>query len=168
MVLTMSGMITLPGQEASAQEPGTLPAEWLGQGRSDYMEYCAGCHGVNGKSAPALVPELRGRVGYFMCTKSGRDYLVQLPNVAHAPIPGEAELANLLNYVVFVLGDGSAPDGTRPFTPREVGKLRLNPIQNRSLVGERARLVQQLVSDCGAPASLAGFFEGDAHLSAQR
>jgi hypothetical protein len=40
--------------------------------RSDYVEHCAGCHGVQGKSAPAPLPELFGRVGWFMCTPQSR------------------------------------------------------------------------------------------------
>ncbi|MDI1295314.1 MAG: hypothetical protein PSY12_05430 [bacterium] len=29
--------------------------------RSDYVENCGGCHGVQGSAAPAELPELRGR-----------------------------------------------------------------------------------------------------------
>jgi cytochrome c553 len=52
--------------------PPALPL--LTAPESDYVEYCSGCHGMQGNSAPAEIPVLRDRVGYFMCTKEGRDY----------------------------------------------------------------------------------------------
>lgn len=39
--------------------------------QSDYVEHCSGCHGMQGNSAPADIPVLRDRVGYFMCTQAG-------------------------------------------------------------------------------------------------
>lgn len=33
------------------------------QAHVDFIEHCAGCHGVGGHSAPAHLPELAGRVG---------------------------------------------------------------------------------------------------------
>ncbi len=41
--------------------------------QSDYVEHCSGCHGMQGNSAPADIPVLRDRVGYFLCSKEGRD-----------------------------------------------------------------------------------------------
>ena len=126
--------------------------------RSDYVEYCGGCHGITGSSAPARVPELRGRVGWFLCTTEGRDYLVRLPNVAHAPIDDPEALAALLNYVVFRLGGDSAPPGARPYAGAEVALLRRSPIVRASLVRERARLVADVRRRCPtAPASLADY-----------
>ena len=62
----MSGVLTLP--------------------QSDYIEQCGGCHGIQGTSAPADIPVLRERVGYYMCLPEGRAYLLRLPNVAHSRI----------------------------------------------------------------------------------
>ena len=66
---------------ANAQEPPHLTRP-----QSDYLERCGGCHGIEGVSAEQLVPTLRGRAGYFLCTKSGREYLVRLPSVATSPL----------------------------------------------------------------------------------
>ncbi|PCD02088.1 cytochrome C [Sphingomonas spermidinifaciens] len=126
--------------------------------RSDYIEHCGGCHGVAGSSAPARVPELRGRVGWFLCTTEGRDYLIRLPNVAHAPIDDPEALAALVNYVVFRLGGESAPAGARAFDGAEVAVLRRSPIVRASLLRERARLVADIRRRCpAAPASLADY-----------
>lgn len=162
------GLISVSVSMAVAAQSGVPPVgkreaivpEWLSGGRSDYFEHCAGCHGVGGTSAPAKVPELLNRVGYFMCTPEARDYLVKLPNVAHAKIDDPGELANLVNYVVFVIGGDSVPPNAEPFTADEVARLRTTPIANRSLINERSRLVSQIVKRCGAPASLNQLYEG--------
>lgn len=136
----------------------TPDAPAMTEARSDYLENCAGCHGVGGSSAPAKVPELKNRIGWFLCTREGRDYLVRLPNVAHAPIADPAALAALLNYVVFDLGGSSTPADAQPYRGEEVAILRRSPIVRASLVRERARLVTQIRRRCpAAPASLAGY-----------
>jgi hypothetical protein len=82
--------------------------------QSDYVEHCSGCHGMQGNSAPAEIPVLRDRVGYFMCTREGREYLIRLPNVAYSAITDDQQLADMMNFVVFGLGGNSAPKFTRP------------------------------------------------------
>ena len=124
------------------------------QARIDYLENCGGCHGVQGDTVPARLPELAGRVGWFMCTPEARAYLIRLPNVAHSRIRDNAELADMMNYVVFVLGHGSAPAGTPPFTADEVARERKLALTNQSLTAERLRLANQVIARCHAPASL--------------
>ncbi len=124
------------------------------QARIDYVENCGGCHGVAGDTVPAHLPELAGRVGWFMCTPEARAYLIRLPNVAHSRIKDNAELADLMNYVVFVLGKGTAPAGTAPFTADEVARERKLALTNMNLSAERLRLANTLVQQCHAPASI--------------
>ena len=111
---------TTSGPAASATAAAMMSDPELARG--DYLENCAGCHGLDGSTAPASLPELRGRVGWFMCTPESRAYLLRLPNVAHSRITDNAELADMMNFVVFVLGAGSAPPGTKPFTAEEVAR----------------------------------------------
>jgi hypothetical protein len=82
-----------------AQAEPALPR--LTTPQSDYVEHCSGCHGMQGNSAPAEIPVLRERVGYFMCTPEGRDYLIRLPNVAYSAITDNQQLADMMNFVVF-------------------------------------------------------------------
>ncbi|WP_174291202.1 c-type cytochrome [Sphingomonas bacterium] len=124
------------------------------QARSDYIENCGGCHGINGDSAPALLPVLRDRVGYFLCDREARAYLIQLPNVAHSRISDNAELADLLNYVVFTLGGPSTAASSPPFTAAEVSRERPHALSEVSLKAIRARLVERVIKNCKAPASL--------------
>ncbi|WP_147395386.1 cytochrome C [Altericroceibacterium spongiae] len=127
--------------------------------QSDYVEFCAGCHGISGSSAPAPVPELRSRVGYFMCNDEARDYLIRLPNVAHAPIRDSQELADLMNFVIFNLGGDSVPDDARPFQAEEVARLRARPLRaGAPLLAMREKLVADLILACGAPDNLQAFY----------
>lgn len=128
--------------------------------QSDYIEHCAGCHGIGGTSAPALVPVLKDRVGYFMCTAEGRDYMVRLPNVTHMRITDPQQIADMMNFMVFRLGGESTAPGTRLYTADEVANGRKNPLTSQSLKKVRADIVNQIVRKCGAPASLRLFYPG--------
>ncbi|HIQ16507.1 MAG TPA: cytochrome C [Novosphingobium capsulatum] len=130
------------------------------QARVDYIENCGGCHGVNGSTVPAQLPELMGRVGWFMCTPESRAYLIRLPNVAHSHLHDNAELADLMNYVVFVLGGNSVPAGTKPFTAQEVGRERLHALSNASLTDERLRHATAAVKQCHAPEDIKLLYPG--------
>jgi hypothetical protein len=131
------------------------------QARSDYVEHCGGCHGIRGDTVPAHLPELQGRVGWFMCTPEARAYLIRLPNVAHSRIKDNAELADMMNYVVFVIGEGTAPAGTAPFTADEVARERAQALTNKDLTAERLRLANQIVRQCHAPASIRQLYVGE-------
>jgi hypothetical protein len=142
---------------------GALPAAISDpiQARADYVENCGGCHGVEGLSAPAALPELRDRVGYFLCTPGSRAYLLRLPNVAHSRIADNQELADLMNFVAFGLGRASTPAGTAPFTADEVARERRSPLITASLKQERARHVESAIRLCHAPASLRHLYPGE-------
>ena len=128
--------------------------------QSDYVEHCSGCHGMQGNSAPAEIPVLRDRVGYFMCTREGRDYLIRLPNVAYSAISDNQELADMMNFVVFGLGGNSAPKGTKPFTASEVARLRTRALATQSLIAIRAEVVARLGTGCAVPDSMNFFYDG--------
>jgi mono/diheme cytochrome c family protein len=128
--------------------------------RSDYIENCGGCHGVTGSTAPAMVPELRGRVGWFLCTAETRDYLLRLPNVAHSRVRDDEQLAELMNYVVYVIGQPNIPAQAHPFTADDVARARPQALTSVNLTKERARNVAIAMKQCGAPASLRDFYDG--------
>ena len=128
--------------------------------QSDYVEHCSGCHGMQGNSAPAEIPVLRDRVGYFMCTSEGREYLIRLPNVAYSAISDNQELADMMNFVVFGLGGNSAPRGTKPFTATEVARLRTRALATQSLIAARSEVVGKMVGRCAVPRSMNFFYDG--------
>jgi hypothetical protein len=109
-----------------------------------------------------LVPQLRGQVGYFLNTKTGREYLVRVPNVAFYAASNE-ELAQMLNYMVFTIGHDGVPAGAKPYTAAEVARLRKAPLTEVSLVDYRNRLVEDLIANHGAPNSLRIYSGGDSY-----
>jgi hypothetical protein len=141
------GIATSSG--ASSGEVSSLSAV-----QSTYLERCGGCHGIQGHSAPRVVPTLRGQVGYFLCTPESRGYLIRLPSVATAPL-SDRELADLMNFVVFDLGGaGGRESRYARYAEAEVGALRVRPLQDVALARYRAGLVERLISRCGAPETL--------------
>ena len=147
--------VLLAGQSISHAEGLQAPAAQvrLTSAQSDYLEHCGGCHGLQGDSTPSPIPVLKGRVGYFMCTEAGRNYLGRLPNIAYADIDDE-DLAQLLNFVVFDLGGGTAPAKARPFDAAEVHRLRAQPLTGSAVEDTRRQLVKSILRTCAAPASL--------------
>ena len=137
-----------------------LPLPALTAPQSDYVEHCSGCHGMQGNSAPAEIPVLRDRVGYFMCTKEGREYLIRLPNVAYSAISDNQQLADMMNFVVFGLGGSSAPRDAKPFTAAEVARLRTRALATQSLIAARAEVVGKMATRCAVPKSLNFFYDG--------
>jgi hypothetical protein len=121
--------------------------------RASFLERCGGCHGVDGRSASVLVPDLRDQVGYFLCTPDGRSYLPRLPNVAFSNV-SDARLAELVNYAVFVVGGKSAPRGAARYTAREVGRLRRTPLTTTDLVAVRSRIAEGVIARCPAAEGL--------------
>jgi hypothetical protein len=143
---------------AAAYAQPSLPE--LTTPQSDYVEHCSGCHGMQGNSAPAEIPVLRDRVGYFMCTQAGREYLIRLPNVAYSAITDNQELADMMNFVVFGLGGNSAPKGTKPYTAREVARLRTQALATQSLMAAREDVVGKMMGSCNVPKSMNYFYDG--------
>ena len=127
--------------------------------QNDYVLACAGCHGLDGASHSKVVPRLKGRAGYYLADPEGRAYLSRLPNVAFSTL-SDAQLAAVLNYVVFDLGEGSAPAGAKPFVMAEVGKWRRQPLTEVTLSQYRQRVVETLIDQYHAPAELRTYGDG--------
>jgi hypothetical protein len=159
--LSVAALLLMPSAAfAEPPLPELISLPELTGPQSDYVEHCSGCHGMQGDSAPAEIPVLRDRVGYFMCTKEGREYLIRLPNVAYSAITDDQELADMMNFVVFGLGGNSAPKGTKPYTAREVALLRTRALATQSLIAERTEVVGKMVGRCRVPKSMNYFYDG--------
>lgn len=87
-----------------------------------YAENCQGCHGEAGVSVTEI-PPLAGRVGYFARTPLGREYLVQVPNVALNP-SSDADIAELMNWLLATYSRAQMPADFVPYTAGEVATLR--------------------------------------------
>jgi hypothetical protein len=51
---------------------------------------CQGCHRADGTGTPGSVPALADSVARFLAVPAGREYLVQVPGVAQAPLDDAA------------------------------------------------------------------------------
>ena len=147
--------LALVGLAGVAGLPALLHAEMtqIPTARGNYLLSCGGCHGLDGVSNSNLVPDLKNQVGFFLNLPEGRDYVVRLPNVAFSITTDEA-LTGLLNYVVFTLGGDSVPKGTKPYTTREVAKLRRSPLTEVSLAQMRQQMVRVLIDQYNATPEL--------------
>ena len=107
----------------------------------DYALNCQGCHLDDGAGTPGSVPPLAGSVGRFMRVQGGREYLVQVPGVATAPLD-DAALAAVLNWMLERFGPPQLPAKYEAYTAAEVGALRQKPLTNVDRV--RAELLREI------------------------
>ena len=143
-----SATADIPGPSTSASIPD------INHTVSNYLQSCGGCHGIQGVSAIGLVPQLRDRVGWFLCTPEGRDYIVELPDVAFAGV-SDQELADVLNFMMFDLGGASTPKSAKPYSAAEVKQLRENSTLRTGVHARRQQVVTALVKSCGADSAIA-------------
>tara|TARA_A100001391_G_scaffold7621_8_gene5045 strand:- start:66860 stop:67336 length:477 start_codon:yes stop_codon:yes gene_type:complete len=154
-MLRSSGVICLAGAVAAVAFLGSNKADAseevvvIPSGQSEYTEGCGGCHGLLGVAADESIPRLRDKVGTFLCTQEGREYLIRLPNIAFAAMDDEA-LADLMNFVVFGLGGESLPrgEGVRPYNADEVGLLRKTPFKGEQLHAMRDAVWSRASAEC--------------------
>jgi hypothetical protein len=160
-VLIGLGLLAMSGDSTRATE--VEPVTVLSEAQVAYLEHCGGCHGIQGSSAPHEVPSLRGQAGYFLCLPEARAYLIRLPSVARSPL-ADATLADLMNFVVFDIGGRlEHRPAYGPYTAEEVRHLRKRPLNDISLASYREALVERLIRQCGAPASLRDYSSTRAH-----
>jgi hypothetical protein len=119
-----------------------------------YLTSCGGCHGIEGRSAPASGPTLRGLTGTFLCTPQGREFIIRLPDVALTPL-SDRMLTQVMNFVAFDLGAPVAGgSNARPYTVAEVARLRRRPLTDTGLTNYRNRVVAGLAARCRVPPGL--------------
>ena len=94
--------------------------------RFNYQMSCQGCHTPDGAGASA-VPRMKGFVGTFLRSPRGREFLVRVPGAATSAL-GDAELAEVLNWILLDFGGASVPGDFRRYTGAEVAALRKSPL----------------------------------------
>jgi hypothetical protein len=139
----------------------------LGPAQTKFILRCGGCHGTLGQSPPLSVPQLRGVAGWFLCTPQAREYVIRLPNVSRAQL-NDADLAEVMNFVTFGLGEHSAPPTAVRFTAAEVAAIRTRPLNALPLNAYRRQIVDGVIRQCGAPGSLRDYGKANAAAIAAR
>lgn len=90
----------------------------------NYLQFCQGCHGADGSGAPSKgIPTMRDALGRFLLVPGGREFIVQVPGVMNTPL-GDAEIAELMNWLLPRVASATLPAGTAPYTADEIARLR--------------------------------------------
>ncbi len=105
-----------------------------------YWLHCAGCHRLDGTSAPPEIPTLVDEPGRIAGLPGGREYLMRIPGVAQAGL-GDEKLAEVLNFMLEAFSAATTPADFEPFTSEEVGRARqqvlIDPLKSRAeIVGD--------------------------------
>ena len=109
---------------AVAASISTLVAvDALASPHNDYMLQCQGCHQPDGSGSSGSVPDMRDTIGRFLFVPGGREFLVRVPGSAQSPL-SNAELAEVLNWMIVAFGPREVAVRFTPFTGDEVARTR--------------------------------------------
>ena len=92
----------------------------------NYILHCQGCHLADGGATPGKIPPLIG-TGRFLAVEGGREFLVRVPGVSLSIVP-DAELAELINWMLYRFSADDVPADFEPYTAEEVGRYRQEPL----------------------------------------
>ena len=92
----------------------------------NYILHCQGCHLVNGGGTSGKIPALIG-VGRFLSVEGGREFLVRVPGVSGSLV-NDAELAEVLNWILYESSPDNLPRNFEPYDAEEVGRYRQDPL----------------------------------------
>ncbi len=95
--------------------------------RQNYILNCQGCHLPDGSGSKGNVPKMNDFVGYFLHVPGGREFIVQVPGAAGAPI-SDQELADVMNWMLLNFSKNELPDPFVPYNAEEIAKLRKEPL----------------------------------------
>ena len=95
------------------------------QARVDYLIHCQGCHLPEAVGVPGYVPRINKFLGYFMHSKAGREFIVQVPGASTANL-SDARLAELINWLLLTYSEEQLPADFEPYTAEEISWLRPN------------------------------------------
>ena len=98
------------------------PAEQQ-QARVNFLLHCAACHLPDGHGSPGKVPDLREYLGEFAQHSDSRSFMARVPGASGAPI-SDAELAQVLNWILITMNGDQLRADFKPYTAVEVAGYR--------------------------------------------
>ncbi len=119
---------------------GIASASSGSQAQQNWILNCQGCHQADGAGSEGGAPNMAGFVGRFLSVPGGREFLVQVPGVAYAPLP-DNEVAALLNWMLHKLDEKNIPDSFSEYSEEEVARLRNHPLVEDA-PARRAELIE--------------------------
>jgi hypothetical protein len=109
---------------------------------------CQGCHRLDGTGSEGTAPSLAGTVAKFLWVPGGREYLIRVPGVATSPL-SDADLAEVMNWMLWRFDRQHLPAQFRPFTASELGPMRTRPL--RLEASQMRRELLQKAESSGSP-----------------
>ena len=109
--------------------------------RQDWVLNCMGCHTANGSGIPGKVPPLRDSLGHFVSMPEGRQFVMSVPGASNSAL-NDAELANVLNWLLATMNEKSRPASFKPYTAEEIAAHRRPALTD--VARTRTKLVKQL------------------------
>ena len=111
----------------------------LSEAQVNYMLQCQGCHQADGSGRGEEVPDFRTNLNQYLKIPGGRQYLVQVPGSANAPLSA-GQLADVLNWIVTDLPGAQPPADFQAFTVEEVALYKSE--KQDDVAQERRRLLK--------------------------
>jgi hypothetical protein len=129
-VLAAALMLVLGASSVLPAEPTAGPVGVVNQQRAwqNWTLNCQGCHRPDGTGSAGTAPSIAGTVSKFLGVPGGREYLGRVPGVATSPL-GNAELAEVLNWMFWRFDEAHMPAAFTPFSGEEIGRLRTQPLR---------------------------------------
>jgi mono/diheme cytochrome c family protein len=109
-----------------------------------YTLNCWGCHKPRAEGIPGTVPRLANSMADFLHVPGGREYLVEVPGVAASTL-SDAEIAEVLNWLLFTFNKAEMPADFKPYTAAEIARDR--PHQLIRIIETRELLVKRLKAE---------------------
>lgn len=133
MILRLLMLLSIAAGSATADESQVIAALIAAnvdpaKARLNYMLNCQGCHAVDGRGLNDI-PTMADFVGKFLAVDGGRAYLVRVPGSANSPL-SDAELAEVLNWILLTMSHAQLPQPFVPYTSNEVYTFRQQPLND--------------------------------------
>ncbi len=133
-------------------------AQGLDAGKALFEQHCAVCHQPGGVGQDGIAPPLTANPGRYVATDAGRQTLARLvlygmygdiesggkhfngSMPAFRALP-DADLANVLNYLVSGLSAATRKPDAAPYSPEDVAALRAQPVVGAEVRRQRAAVL---------------------------
>lgn len=122
---------------AHAQERGYDAAS----AREAWTLNCMGCHTGDAHAIPGKVPPLSNELGHFVRLPEGREFVMRVPGASNSSL-SDAELANVLNWLIDTKNADTRPADFRPYTAQEIAARRRPALTD--VAKHRAALVERM------------------------
>ena len=122
--------VVLAADESADEASGAAPAGVANAQRAwqHWTLNCQGCHRPDGTGSDQTAPSLAGTVARFLSVPGGREYLSRVPGVAASAL-SDADLAEVMNWMLWRFDRQHLPADFRPYTAAEIGQLRTRPLR---------------------------------------